>query len=151
MKLTIYIGAIILLAGTLSAENYQYSSQSNIKEKPTNQEMSKLTVTVANDPKLGNILIDGKGMTLYIFTSDKNNTSTCYDQCAVAWPPLLVSSGKPSLAPGISGTLGTITRRDNTSQVTYNGMPLYYYVQDKKPGDVYGQNVDHKWYVVNPK
>ena len=108
---------------------------------------------MANDPKLGKILTDGKGRTLYIFTSDKNksNTSTCNDQCAVIWPPLLISSGKSVLAPGIVGTLDTTNRRDHTVQVTYNGMPLYYYAMDKKPGDVYGQNIENKWFVVNPK
>lgn len=153
MKMITYISTLLLLASTLSAENYQYSSQSNLQENSTAQESSELTVKVTNNPKLGKILTDGKGRTLYMFTPDKNksNTSTCYDQCAVTWPPLLISSGKPSLAPGIVGTLNTINRRDNTSQVTYNGMPLYYYAKDKKPGDTYGQNIENKWFVVNPE
>lgn len=151
MKMITCISTLLLLASTLSAENYQYSSQSNLQEDSIAKNSSELTVKVTNDPKLGTILTDGKGRTLYMFTPDNNNTSTCYDQCAATWPPLLISSGKPALAPGIVGTLDTTNRRDHTVQVTYNGMPLYYYVKDKKPGDVYGQNIENKWFVVKPK
>lgn len=148
MKIVICISAL-LLASTLSAENY---SQPIHQKKSSVQDSSEVTIKVTRDPKLGEILTDGKGRTLYMFTPDtKDKTSTCYDDCAVAWPPLVVSSGKPSLAPGIAGTVDILKRRDNTSQVTYNGMPLYYYVKDKKPGDTYGQNVEDKWFVVNPK
>lgn len=115
------------------------------------QTQNESTIKVVENPKLGKILTDNKGKTLYMFTPDKNSTSECYDQCAVAWPPLLVSSGQPVLAQGIVGTIGTTTRKDNTRQVTYNGMPLYYYAKDKNPGDVTGQNVENKWFVVNPK
>lgn len=145
MKLIIYISMVLLCAGTLSAENY-----SNTVQKNSTLQTSQHTVKVTNHPKLGTILTDSKGMTLYLFTSDKNDASTCYDQCAIAWPPLLISSEKPSLAPGIVGTLNTIKRRDNSSQVTYNGKPLYYYVKDKKPGDAFGQNLENKWFVINP-
>lgn len=151
MKMTC-ISTLLLLASTLSAADYQYPSQTkNTSEE--NSYRNDVTIKVANDPKLGKILTDSKGMTLYMFTLDKStsNESTCYDDCAVSWPPLLVSSGKPVLASGTAGTLDTIKRRDQTMQVTYNGMPLYYYVKDKKPGDVYGQNVDNKWFVIKPK
>lgn len=152
MKMITCASTLLLLVGTLIAENAPYSSESNRLANRVNQDTSDLTINVANDPKLGKFLTDDEGMTLYMFTSDKNkNESTCYDQCAAAWPPLLISSGKPTLAPGIAGTLDATKRSDDSLQVTYNGMPLYYYVKDKKPGDVYGQNVDNKWFVVQPK
>jgi predicted lipoprotein with Yx(FWY)xxD motif len=104
---------------------------------------------VAND-KLGKILADGNGMTLYMFTKDTKDTTNCYDKCEVAWPPLL-SVGKPTLGDGVDASLlGTTTRKDGTVQVTYNGMPLYYYLKDTKPGDVTGQNVGKVWFVVAP-
>ncbi len=105
----------------------------------------------ADSAKLGTILTDGKGMTLYIFTKDTadSGASACYDQCATNWPPL-VANGEPTLASGVPGTLGTITRTDGTMQVTYNGMPLYYYAADKAAGDTNGQDVGDVWYVVNP-
>lgn len=112
--------------------------------------MSEPTVKAADDPKFGKILTDSKGMTLYRFTQDNNNTSSCYGQCAALWPPLLLSSGQPILASGIDGNLDTIMRADNTRQVTYNGMPLYRYASDSNPGDKYGQQIDNKWFVVNP-
>jgi predicted lipoprotein with Yx(FWY)xxD motif len=147
MKMIAYTTTILLLAGSLSAE---HSSGSTYQEKPSVRKMSEPSIKVSNHPKLGKILTDSKGMTLYMFTPDKSDASTCYGQCAVTWPPLLISSGKPFLAPGIDGTLDTKNRKDNTSQVTYNGMPLYYYVKDKNPGDAYGQDIENKWFVINP-
>lgn len=102
------------------------------------------------DSKLGKILTDGKGMTLYIFTKDTPNTSTCYDACAKNWPPLL-SDAKPTLGDGVDGALiGTTQRKEGTSQVTYNGMPLYYWANDKAAGDTTGQGVGGVWWVIAP-
>lgn len=103
------------------------------------------------DSKLGKILTDSKGMTLYVFTADKDGKSTCYDQCAKAWPPFLVTSQQPHFNTNIEGKFGLMARKDNKQQVTYNNMPLYYYQKDKKPGDVTGQGVDGAWFVVQPK
>jgi predicted lipoprotein with Yx(FWY)xxD motif len=107
------------------------------------------TVKVTTDPKLGNILTDAKGMTLYIYKSDQPNVSSCYGQCAQNWPPLMVA-GAPTAPPGFSGTLGTTTRTDGTKQVTYNQMPLYYYAKDTQPGDTTGQGVGGVWYAAQP-
>ncbi len=107
-------------------------------------------VNLTKTDKLGSFLVDGKGMTLYLFTKDSPNTSVCYDKCAVAWPPLL-TSGTPVAGNGVDASkFGTTTRKDGTTQVTYNGWPLYYYFKDKAPGDVTGQNVGTVWFVVSP-
>ena len=104
----------------------------------------------ANDAKLGQILVDANGMTLYMNKNDKATTSSCYQTCAQNWPPLTVASGQQaSLASGVAGTLGTLARTDNTTQVTYNGMPLYYWKGDKTPGDTTGQGINNVWSVVN--
>ncbi len=109
------------------------------------------TVTLAQHAALGTFLTDSHGMTLYIFTRDVPGTSNCYNQCAVNWPPLLVSAGQSPVAPaGLTGKLDTTARTDGTVQVTYNGMPLYYWVKDEQPGDILGQNVNNVWFVVNP-
>ena len=106
-------------------------------------------LAVAHDAKLGDILTDAKGMTLYIYTKDTPGTSVCYNGCATAWPPFLVSAGALPTAPaGFTGAFATTTRTDGTMQLTYNGMPLYYYVKDKNPGDVTGQGVGSVWYVI---
>lgn len=108
---------------------------------------SSPTVKITKNPKLGNILTDSRGMTLYLFKPDKPNLSVCYGKCAEAWPPLTVKSGKPT-GESLSGNLGTTTRKDGSKQVTYNGTPLYYFVKDKKPGDVNGQGLGGVWFVI---
>ncbi len=109
------------------------------------------TVSVARTADLGDVLVGPNGMTLYIFTNDAADTSNCYDQCAANWPPLTVADGQqPSLQPGLTGTLGTTARNDGTTQVTYDGMPLYYWAKDAAPGDTTGQNVGEVWFVVQP-
>jgi predicted lipoprotein with Yx(FWY)xxD motif len=105
---------------------------------------------VATDPKLGKILVDAKGMTLYMYTKDTPDTSNCKDACLKAWPPLL-TNGTPYFGDGVDKALiGTAKLADGTMIVTYNKMPLYYYAKDVKPGDVTGQNVGTVWYVVAP-
>jgi len=109
-----------------------------------------VVLEVANNDKLGQFLADGKGMTLYMYTKDTQDTSNCYDKCAQAWPPLL-ESDKPTVKNGVNAALlGTTTRKDGTVQVTYAGMPLYYYFKDKAAGDTTGQDVNSVWYVVAP-
>jgi predicted lipoprotein with Yx(FWY)xxD motif len=99
----------------------------------------------------GNIVVDAKGMSLYFFTKDvkDSGTSACTDKCLVAWPPALTTAATPS-AEGVTGTLGTITTPDGAKQLTLNGMPLYYYQKDTKPGDVTGQDVGGVWYLSDP-
>ncbi|HEX7095789.1 MAG TPA: hypothetical protein VF183_07885 [Acidimicrobiales bacterium] len=105
------------------------------------------TVTVA-DTELGQVLADGDGMTLYVFTRDTAGTSNCTGACAQTWPrhaPDAVVAG-----PGIDASrLGTITV-DGVEQVTLDGMPLYRYAADSAPGDVTGQGVGGVWFVVRP-
>jgi predicted lipoprotein with Yx(FWY)xxD motif len=98
---------------------------------------------------LGSVVVDAKGMTLYMYTKDTNGsgTSACTGQCLAAWPPLL-ATGTPT-GVGVSGTLGTINTPDGKHQVTLNGWPLYYWAKDAKPGDVTGQNVGKVWFVLD--
>ncbi|ALV41785.1 hypothetical protein AU252_11995 [Pseudarthrobacter sulfonivorans] len=99
----------------------------------------------------GNIVVDAAGMSVYFFTKDvkDSGTSACTGACLTAWPPLLTTAAKPA-AEGVTGTLGTITTPDGAKQVTLNGLPLYYFAQDKKPGDVLGQGVNDVWYLATP-
>ena len=99
------------------------------------------------DSDLGSILADADGMTLYLFKADEGSTSTCYDDCAAAWPPL--EADAPTGGDGIdAGLLGTTERDDGTTQVTYAGHPLYYYAADEAAGEVTGQGVSDVWFVV---
>ncbi len=106
---------------------------------------------MAKNDKLGDILTDSQGMTLYIFKKDKPGETMCYDQCAQKWPPLTVKEGtKPTAASGIDGKLGEVERKDGSYQVTYNDMPLYYFQGDTKPGETKGQGLGGVWFVVQP-
>jgi len=110
------------------------------------------TVYAQPIPTLGNVLVGPTGMTLYMFTKDAPDTSNCTDKCAEAWPPLLVKSAD-AFVPGLNlrGKFGTTKRKDDTLQVTYNGMPLYYWKEDKVPGDASGENVGKVWFTVVPE
>ena len=108
-----------------------------------------LSVQVRSDADLGDILVDARGMTLYLYTQDEPSVSHCDGQCAAAWPPLLTQT-PPTGPDAIAAGLASITRDDGTQQVTYNGAPLYYWAKDTQPGDTTGQNVGGVWFVVNP-
>jgi predicted lipoprotein with Yx(FWY)xxD motif len=88
---------------------------------------------------IGTVLVGPNGLTLYTHAGDTATTSTCTGGCATAWPPLTVTAGSNALpGTGVTGTLATLTRADGTVQVTYNGMPLYGWQGDSKPGDTTG-------------
>jgi predicted lipoprotein with Yx(FWY)xxD motif len=96
---------------------------------------------------LGDILQDSGGRTLYLFNPDAQGDSTCYDDCADAWPAF-VEEG--SAGEGVDASLlGTTTRTDGAVQVTYNGWPLYYFSGDSAPGDTNGQALNDIWWVVD--
>jgi len=99
-------------------------------------------------------LVGGDGRALYLFEGDKNGKPTCAGACTQFWPPVTVSS-MPSTGSGLDKSLlGTVKRADGTTQVTYNGHPLYYYEGDKGPGTALGQDVSAfgaKWYVLSAK
>ena len=100
---------------------------------------------------VGSIVVDAKGMSLYFFTKDTKDsgTSACTGSCLVQWPPMTTASGSPA-AEGVTGKLGTISTPDGKKQVTLNGMPLYYFAKDAKPGDILGQGVGGVWYLSDP-
>ncbi len=107
-------------------------------------------VNMGNNSSLGSILTDSQDMTLYIFTKDTPNTSNCYNACANNWPPFL-TSGAPTAGTGITASmLGTTTRSDGLTQVTYNGWPLYYFAGDKAAGDTNGEGKGGIWFVITP-
>jgi predicted lipoprotein with Yx(FWY)xxD motif len=110
------------------------------------------TVNVADVGTFGQALVDGEGRSLYLFTNDTQNsgTSSCEGECLVNWPPLF-TNGDPVAGEGVDeAMLGTITLPDGTTQVTYNGWPLYYYIDDTAAGDANGQGVGGVWFLVTP-
>ena len=105
------------------------------------------TVAVASS-KLGNVLVDGEGRTLYAFTKDKGDQSACSGNCAANWPAL---TGPATAVTGVqAGLLSTAMQANGSSQVTYGGRPLYHFAGDAKPGDTNGQGVGNVWFAVTP-
>jgi predicted lipoprotein with Yx(FWY)xxD motif len=113
------------------------------------QASSTLTVRSSS---FGKVLFDGRGFVLYAFTKD-TRLSACNGACAKAWPPYIVH-GSLRASPNVNRSLlGTVRRANSARQVTYAGRPLYYYVGDKRPGQILCQNVSEfggLWLVVRP-
>ena len=110
-------------------------------------------IAVATNSTHGHILVDGNGMTIYLFVADTGTSSTCYTSCATIWPPVLTDGAPQAGAGADKSLLGTTTRTDGKVEVTYAGHPLYYFVKDKAPGDTTGQGVNGfgaLWWVMSP-
>jgi predicted lipoprotein with Yx(FWY)xxD motif len=122
------------------------ASTTSDKAKP-----APATVRVAKT-NLGNVLVNSKGRTLYHFLADTGTTSTCTGDCATNWPPLTVS-GTPKVGKGAKASLaGTTPRSDGSTQVTYNGHPLYTYQGDQKAGATNGQGLNAfggQWFALS--
>ena len=133
VRLTVFVAVI---AGVLAAAAFASTR--------TSSTLSLRTTAV------GKVLVAANGRTLYLFTADKGK-SACYGQCAVYWPPLIAAN--PTAGAGLKPSmLGTTKRKDGKLQVTYAGHPLYFFVQDKKAGDIKGQGFVHfggAWWVVS--
>ncbi|MBC8160714.1 MAG: hypothetical protein H7Z42_05790, partial [Roseiflexaceae bacterium] len=121
----------------------------------TAQAQSVPTIALVGNPTLGQILTANNGLTLYVFMNDTENTSACNGGCAAVWPPLLVDENvAPTAGTGVSGVLGTTVRQDGKRQVTYNGLPLYFFAgnaaapADTQPGNTNGQGIGGVWFVV---
>jgi predicted lipoprotein with Yx(FWY)xxD motif len=89
------------------------------------------------------ILVNSAGMTLYTFDNDKDGVSSCYEECAKNWPPLLADAGAKA-----EGDMTLADRKDGSRQWAFKGKPLYLWAKDAKPGDMTGDNVKNVWHVA---
>ena len=102
---------------------------------------------------LGPVLVDSKGMTVYLLTADKPGQSSCTAQCLKFWPPVPAPSGSPPSVSGVSAPLAVTKATSGTSMLTVGGWPLYTFANDKAPGDVNGEGIKNfggTWYAVSP-
>jgi predicted lipoprotein with Yx(FWY)xxD motif len=97
------------------------------------------------DTTKGKALVDGKGMTLYVFERDTAGKSNCNGQCATNWPPFAVAAGAAA-----SGDWSIVTRADGSKQWAYKSRPLYDWSKDTKPGDATGDGVNNVWHIATP-
>jgi predicted lipoprotein with Yx(FWY)xxD motif len=124
------------------------SASSEASPTPT-PEAAPPTLLVG-DTTLGPIVVDAAGMTVYYFDSDVagSGVSTCNASCLAAWPA--VHGTADVTVDGITAEVGSITGTDGQPQLTLNGLPIYYWVNDHAPGDVTGQGASGVWWVVAP-
>jgi predicted lipoprotein with Yx(FWY)xxD motif len=145
--------ALVTGCGTATATTSSSSTSSSSSGSATSSGTSTSTpiLRVVKNSKLGNILVNSQGMTVYRFTGDTKNHSTVYGANAALWPPVLVKPGASlSAGPGVNGKVGEIARSSGKEQLTYNGIPLYTYSADTTAGQTSGNGVLKKWYVVRP-
>ncbi len=133
-----------------SAQASDDEGESEEAPELADEELTKKLIGKEID-RMGNVVTDEEGWTLYLFTADVKNSkkSTCVGDCAEAWPPAL-TDGDPDLDGISSDLVGTITRDDGSKQLTLDGWPLYRFANDKGPGKWKGQCVGGKWFVIQP-
>ena len=154
-------GVTLLLAacssGTGGSTSATASASASASTASASASASESTVASAGeehkievaDSSLGQILTDQDGKTVYRFTPDSAGTSTCTGGCLDNWPPVSLEEGETVTAgDGVSGEVSTMTREDGTIQVTVNGFPVYFFSGDSAAGDVNGQGIGSKWYVM---
>jgi len=112
------------------------------------------TVINIGSTKLGQVLVDSNGLTVYLFLADKGTMSSCNSAGCMQYWPAVLTTGAPQAGSGVTASLlGTTARADGTTQVTYAGHPLYRFINDKAAGEATGQGVNAfgaPWYVVSP-
>jgi predicted lipoprotein with Yx(FWY)xxD motif len=162
-KLTVIataLGALVFTAAGCGSDKSNSDAATTPKTATVQQERppeapskAKTTTIKVRQTRYGRILVDGRGRALYLFTREASSKARCYGACADAWP-VFYARGKVRAGTGASQSLvGTTRRRDGRRQATYGGHPLYYYVTDRKPGQVTCQNVVEyggTWLVVAP-
>ena len=138
----------LLLTATLGVAGYLIAGTNAHGAVHTGASVSLRTT------KVGAILVNAKGHTLYLFAKDRNGKSSCSGTCATYWPPAIVQA-KPTAGTGVKASLlGTTMRSDGRKQVTYNRHPLYGFAADKQPGQTNGQATSAfgaRWWAVSAK
>lgn len=159
--LTVGLACVLALAGCTSgtastadpgtADSSTPSSASEAPSSGSTDDGAAAAELAVEDSALGQIVVDGQGMTVYMFDKDTQGTTTsaCTGQCLESWPIVMAGSGSPT-ADGLTGELGTIDTPDGGQQLTLNGWPLYYFAGDAAAGDTNGQGVNSVWWVLSP-
>lgn len=146
-------GVIIALVVAACGSSHSSSSVSSAANAAAaSNSAGKVSVGTATGSD-GRYLVGASGRALYLWVADGPNKSVCAGACAKFWPPVTTTSA-PVAAAGVTGSqLGTTTRSDGAKQVTYDGHPLYYFLEDTTKGSLKGQGSDNfgaKWWLVAP-
>jgi predicted lipoprotein with Yx(FWY)xxD motif len=147
MRKLLPLAGAVLLAGLLVTA---------VAASPSARQAAKtVRISTRTLPKLGTVLVNSKGLTLYMFVPDKQKRVTCTGACAAVWPPVKLAKGSKTTASGKvkARLLGSDANPSGGRVVTYNRWPLYTYVGDTAPGQAKGQALNLNgglWYVLNP-
>lgn len=138
----------VVTAGAMAAAAFALAVSAAVAEAA-----ESVTIEIRTAEPYGEHLTAQEGHAVYLFSGDRENESICYDACAVAWPPV-VTEGEPVAGEGVDeDKLGTTARKDGSTQVTFSGSPLYYFIQDDAAGNVSGQGstgFGGAWHLVGP-
>jgi predicted lipoprotein with Yx(FWY)xxD motif len=144
---------VVLLAAALAACSAPEPTGASGAAPATQLAEPDHTVLSANSTaKLGTVVIDGLGWTLYRFDADSATPprSACTGSCAEQWPPVLMQAGTPAYEGVDPSVVGTVARDDGRQQVTIGGWPVYRHASDSQPGAVDGQGAQGQWFAVTP-
>ena len=151
----VLLGVLCLLVGACGQSGGHVIGIGSNSAPTTGPEGPGYMVQSRTVPGLGTVLVDGYGLTLYLFVPDhQSGRSTCDSYCATQWPPATLPKGvtTPVIGAGIDRALIGTTRRGTVLQVTYNGWPLYRWIGDTSAGESTGQGIVNSgglWYAVN--
>jgi predicted lipoprotein with Yx(FWY)xxD motif len=154
-KSSLQIRVFAALAATVAVVAAGWTGSASSKAA-TGRAATRATVQTKKVKKFGVVLVNSRGLTLYMFVRDHQKKVTCTSKaCVLVWPPLKIKKGQSPTAGGAAKKklLGTDKNPGGGRVVTYNHWPLYTYYLDKKPGQTFGQNVNNgggKWYVLSP-
>jgi predicted lipoprotein with Yx(FWY)xxD motif len=145
--------ALAVLAGCGGGDDTTSAESAGSTPAASSSSSGAATVDVADNPELGEILVDSQGRTMYLFEKDESGKSNCSGACAEEWPPV-TTQGAPKAGSGVSASMiSTVKRDDGSTQVVFDGHPLYLYAGDAMPGDVNGNEVVEfgaEWYALHP-
>ena len=147
MRMRIMLTVLALLVAACGDDGGTATTAGAGDEATTTTAAETMTGVNVGDTEAGSALVGPDGLTLYVFTSDINGESTCYDACADLWPPV---PAETEVGADLDAAMfGTTTREDGSEQLTVNDMPLYWYSPDEAPGDARGQGFNGVWFVVD--
>lgn len=158
LTVTVCVAPVLVAAAATSSRVAASSTHNSVGQAAPAGTSPFYEVKTGTVRGLGTVLVNGQGLTLYMFVPDhQRGKSTCYSKCASGWPPLRLPTGVTTpVAAGRAevSLLGTTARKDGGLQVTYNGWPLYLWEVDTAPGEATGQGLNSLgglWYVLSPK
>jgi predicted lipoprotein with Yx(FWY)xxD motif len=142
---------VVALAACGSSNSNSGGSGSGSTQSQSSAGGGTPVLRTATKAKVGRVLVDAQGFTLYRYTPDHPNKSVCMGSCIKFWPAATVNGSGPFKTVGVKGTVGTTTRPGGAKQLTFNGMPLYRFVKDTSKADATGQGYQHIWFVLPAK